>query len=719
VTRFAADQRVINGPATAAAEARRVHQEADHRYTSRLAAASVLAAIALLTSASTARAADGTWERSWGNDVVQEDQPGDVDPDGFEICTVAASCKFGTGGSLGGELSTPLGVAVDDSGNVYVAEANNQRIQKFDSDGTWERAWGKDVVTGGGTGFEICTVAADCKAGVGGGLGGELSQPQDVAVDDGGNVYVADGGATRIQKFDSNGTWERAWGKDVVNGGGTGFEICTVATNCKVGDLNGELGGEFRGPHGVAVDDAGDVYVGDEIRQRIQKFDSDGNWERAWGKDVVTGGGTGFEVCTVAANCKSGVEGGLGGEFNNPRRLAVDGAGDVYVGDVENQRIQKFDSDGTWDRAWGKDVVTGGGTGFEICTVAADCKQGEMTGGLGGEFVNPIGVAADGAGDIYVADRDNMRIQKFEADGDFLRAWGNDVVQEDQPGDVDPEGFEICTDAADCKSGQLGSGLGGEVPQPDGIAADASGNVYATTPGAQRIQKFTDPQPPDAPTITDTDPDSPANDNDPEVKGTVGAGSPVTVNIYENNSTCTGTPDATDAVAQFTGAGITVNVPDDSSTDLRATTVDSVGNESGCSAVFTYVEQSGGPPPPPPPPANEPDPPAAEEPLPELGQSPGPCANEIRGTPSDDTLFGTDAGDAIRGEGGHDTIDGRAGDDCLRGGRGRDTIEGDEGNDVIHVRRGRRDKVDCGAGDDTVIAGSNDAVAGDCETVKG
>jgi Ca2+-binding RTX toxin-like protein len=118
-------------------------------------------------------------------------------------------------------------------------------------------------------------------------------------------------------------------------------------------------------------------------------------------------------------------------------------------------------------------------------------------------------------------------------------------------------------------------------------AVDAAGNQSTCSTSFTYVE---DSSAPAGPTITDTDPDSPANDNDPEVKGTTGAGSPTAVRIYKDNPTCTGTPDATGTPAQFSGAGITVSVPDDSTTALRATTVDSLGNESGCSPAFTYVE---------------------------------------------------------------------------------------------------------------------------------
>ncbi len=97
-----------------------------------------------------------------------------------------------------------------------------------------------------------------------------------------------------------------------------------------------------------------------------------------------------------------------------------------------------------------------------------------------------------------------------------------------------------------------------------------------------------------APTITATSPASPANDNNPEVIGTVGAGSPVQVKIYRNAS-CSGTPDATGTVAQFTGGGITVAVTGDATTVLSARASDASNNDSACSNAANYVEDSTSP----------------------------------------------------------------------------------------------------------------------------
>jgi hypothetical protein len=474
-----------------------------------------LACLVLSVSAASAQGASGEWERAWGQDVDSV-----VAGTGPEICTVAANCKNGLNtAKLGGEFDVPADVASDAAGNVYVVDALNSRVQKFDSNGNFLRLWGKDVIGSGlpgdtGTGFEICTVAANCKIGViPNGLGGELNQPRGIAVDSQGNVYVGDAQNSRIQKFDSSGNFLRLWGQDVIGTGlpgdtGTGFEICTVAANCKKAASSTGLGGEMTGGQGLAIDASNNVYVADGFNsERVQKFDSNGNFLRLWGKDVIGTGlpgdtGTGFEICTVAANCKNGITTtGLGGEFNDPSRIAVDGAGDVYVTDVSSHRVQKFDSNGNFLRLWGKDVIAFGlpgdtGSGPEICTVAANCKNGPTTTGLGGEFVLPSGIAADSSGAIYVSEFNGHRIQKFDSNGNFLRLWGQNVASAG-PGNTGT-GFEICVAGVDtCQnaSNALPS-LGGQMIGPAGLGTDATGNLYVADQSNMRIQKFTpDPAP--------------------------------------------------------------------------------------------------------------------------------------------------------------------------------------------------------------------------------
>jgi hypothetical protein len=292
--------------------------------------------------------------------------------------------KWGSSGEGNGQFANPRGVAVDSSGNVYVADENNNRIQKFTSSGTFMDKWGAN----GGNGSW-------------GSGNGEFNMPWGVAVDSSGNVYVADSSNHRIQKLASSGTFLTRWGAN----GGDGS--------------SGNGNGEFRYPTGVVVDSSGNVYVADINNNRIQKLDSAGTFLTRWG----TNGG-------------DGSSGNGNGEFDGPCGVAVDSLGNVYVADTANNRIQKFDGT-TWS------------------SFASS-----------GQFYGPCGVAVDSSGNVYVADTNNNRIQKFTSAGTFLARWGHNG------GDGNP-----------------GRG-NGEFRYPTGVAVDSSGNVYVADTYNHRIQKF-------------------------------------------------------------------------------------------------------------------------------------------------------------------------------------------------------------------------------------
>ncbi len=142
------------------------------------------------------------------------------------------------------------------------------------------------------------------------------------------------------------------------------------------------------------------------------------------------------------------------------------------------------------------------------------------------------------------------------------------------------------------------NGANGSRTEDRNVTSAGSYNATATQNGARWVMHMaafkSESNGVSAPTITSTSPASPANDNNPEVIGTVGAGSPTQVKIYRN-ATCSGTPQATGTVAQFTGGGITVAVTGDVTAALSARASDASNNDSACSNAVNYVEDSTSP----------------------------------------------------------------------------------------------------------------------------
>ena len=138
---------------------------------------------------------------------------------------------FGATVSAGGQFQAAAGIAVDSSGNIYVADLGANNVKKFSSTGT-----PNGTIGSGGSGD------------------GQFSGPVGIAIDSANNLYVADSGNNRIQKFNSAGTFVTKWGTP-----GTG-------------------NGEFNGPQGVAVDNGGTVYVADTGNNRVQLFSSAGTF---------------------------------------------------------------------------------------------------------------------------------------------------------------------------------------------------------------------------------------------------------------------------------------------------------------------------------------------------------------------------------------------------------------------------------------------------------
>lgn len=182
---------------------------------------------------------------------------------------------------------------------------------------------------------------------------GQFHLPSEIAIDSSGNVYISDSGNDRIQKFNRTGTFISEWG--------------TAGT----GD------GQFNGPIGIALDLEDNIYVADAENNRIQKFNETGGFMTSWGA-----AGTGE------------------GQFKEPFGITINNKGNIFVTELQNNRIQVFNPEGTFIRSWG------------------------MEGSEPGNLSSPTGIASDRNGYIYIVDTGNSRVQKFDSEGQLITLWG-------------------------------------------------------------------------------------------------------------------------------------------------------------------------------------------------------------------------------------------------------------------------------------------------------
>lgn len=303
-----------------------------------------------------------------------------VGPDGT-ISTVAGSGDQGYSGDGGAataaRLDTPRSVTVDAVGNLYIADTLNHRIRRVRPDGV------------------IDTVAGTGEAGFAGDGGlaraALLDSPQGLAVDAVGNLYVADAENNRIRRVGLDGVIET-----VAGNGSLGYS----------GDGGPATDASFRVVTDVAVDAAGNLYIADEGSHLIRRVRPDGII------DTVAG----------AKRTGLGLLGGFRGDggpateawFKNPRSVAVDTIGNLYIADFYNQRIRRVRPDGIIETVAGNGSAASGGVGDGGPATAASLNY-------------PMGVTADSAGNVFIADWNSDRIRRV---GRSFRSgeWGDAEV---------------------------------------------------------------------------------------------------------------------------------------------------------------------------------------------------------------------------------------------------------------------------------------------------
>ena len=264
-------------------------------------------------------------------------------------------------------LATPVGVAVDSSGNLYVAERFTNKVRKITAS----------------TGFIGPFAGGGAPANIG--EGGPATQAGLVfngathiglAADTNGNVYIADPGNNRVRKVNSNGIITTLAG---VGGlGNSGFS----------GDGGPATAAQLTSPFGVSLDSAGNIYIADTGNGRIRKVDTSGVITTIAGKGNGSALGDGGSA--------------LNAQLSNPSDVAVDASGNIYIADVGNNAVRKVDTTGKITS------ILHGAFGFcspnTIAAVAADIGRAP-------------GIALDKTGNLYIANSSANCVQVLETNG--------------------------------------------------------------------------------------------------------------------------------------------------------------------------------------------------------------------------------------------------------------------------------------------------------------
>ena len=387
-----------------------------------------------------------------------------------DIYTLAGS-PAGTSGTSGdgGAASSGLLYGPSDitwsGSNLYIADTYNNRIQEIA--GTGHTEFGVTM-----TADDIYTIAGSSTGGYGysgnGGLAtsAELGNPYSIAIDSSGNLYIADTANNEIREVSASTSDISAY----AGGAGT-FQ--------QDGDKGPAVDAGLDSPDGVATDAQGDIFIADTYGNRVQEIAVSDHTQ--FGITMTAG-----DVYTVAGSAAG--ESGTSGDGDpatqallyEPYDVAVSAAGDLYIADGQGMRIQEVPASS--GNQWGQPMTAG-----DMYTIAGAAIEDCGNSGQGGPatsalFEVPSAIALDAAGDVIIEDAENNQVYVIpktsgthygiSMTADYLYTIGGQ------------------TSAAAGSSGDGGPGTAAYLNDPDGLAVDPAGNVYIADAGNNRIQEI-------------------------------------------------------------------------------------------------------------------------------------------------------------------------------------------------------------------------------------
>ena len=333
----------------------------------------------------------------------------------YVISTVAGNDSAGYSGDGGpatvASLSAPYGIAADGSGSLFIADYHNQRIRKVSSSGI------------------ISTVAGNGSLGFSGDGGpataASLKVPLGVAVDGSGNLFIADQVNSRIRKVSSSGIISTVAGNGSFSYSGDGGPATAAGLNQ---------------PDGVAVDGSGNLYIVDLGNYVIRKVSPSGIISTVAGNGSMDSSGDGG-AATAAS-------------FMEPVSVAIDGSGNLFIADKLNSRIRKVSSSGIISTVAGNGSFSYSGDGGPATAAS---------------LYFPYSVIVDGGGNLFIADEDNSRIRKVSPSGIISTVAGNGS-----------SGY----------SGDGGPATAASLNVPSGVAVSSGGNLFIADGGNEVVRKI-------------------------------------------------------------------------------------------------------------------------------------------------------------------------------------------------------------------------------------